>query len=53
MKKHYTDFNLWKSDVKELGWIHAHDNFVVCDGEHDELIGEFDSETNTGWAIIE
>lgn len=49
MVKYYFEFDIWKKDASILGWVHAHDNTVVCDGENGELIGEFDGEK--GWLI--
>lgn len=51
MKIEYTNFDLWKSDATELGWVHIHDDLVVCDDENDVCVGEFSSEANTGWLM--
>lgn len=46
----YVSFEAWKEDAEKIGWIHCHDNLVVVDDpDTDECLGEFDSETNTGF----
>jgi hypothetical protein len=45
----YASFAEWKAKAETLGWVHCHDNFIVCDDENDQCVGEFDSDANTGW----
>lgn len=53
MKVSYTNFEKWQEDATALGWVHCHDNITVCDDEDDICIGEFYSESETGWLITE
>lgn len=50
-KIEYLSFSEWEAKAKTIGWVHCHDNTVVCDDEHDSCIGEFDSELNSGWLL--
>ena len=47
----YNLYEEWQKDANEIGWVHCHDNFVVCDDDYG-CVGEFNSDTNTGWLII-
>ena len=47
---HHT-FEAWKQKADTLGWVHCHDNFVVCDDDADQCIGEFESSALSGWLI--
>jgi hypothetical protein len=48
--KEYVEFEDWKHVAETIGWVHCHDDIVVCDDpDTDELLGEFDSTTNKGW----
>lgn len=48
--KTYYNFDDWSKDAKLIGWVHVHDDFVVCDDpDTDELLGEFSDETASGW----
>ena len=54
MKHEFSDFKTWDREAQKLGWVHTHDEYVVLDdAETGECIGEFDSNTNTGWIVKE
>jgi hypothetical protein len=48
MKKYYSNFGTWELNATKLGWVHVHDDLVVCDSD-DECIGEWDDELASGW----
>jgi hypothetical protein len=46
----FSDFESWKTQAELLGWVHVHDDIVVCDDpDSGEVLGEFNSENNSGW----
>lgn len=46
----FTDFNEWKEKADKAGWVHIHDDFVVCDAG-DYCVGEFGE--SAGWLLKE
>lgn len=48
--KAYCNYTNWLDDANLIGWVHIHDDSVVCDDpDTGELLGEFNDETASGW----
>lgn len=44
----FTDYEKWTAEAYKAGWVHTHDDVVVCDDEHG-CIGEWDDDIGQGW----
>lgn len=53
MKKHYENYESWENDSQKIGWVHVHDDLVVCDDpDSGECLGEWCDEDSGGFLLI-
>lgn len=48
---YFKSFIKWKAQAEKIGWVHCHDDIVVCDYENG-CAGEFDA-SEGGWLLKE